>query len=42
MFYRITCVFYQHFFKGENFEAKKVKDALISWGYGSRVASWKI
>lgn len=42
MFYRITCVFYQHLFKGENFEAKKVKDALISWRYGSRVASWKI
>lgn len=42
IFYRITCEFYQRLFKGEISEAKKIKETLVSWGYGSRVVSWKI
>lgn len=42
MFYKIAQNFYQSLYAGEKMEAKRIKNQLISWGYESRVASWKV
>lgn len=42
IFYKISYNFYYYLFKGKKEEARKIKEQLISWGYKSRVYSWKI
>lgn len=42
MFYRIAGFFFEYMFKGDKTKAKEIKDQLVMWGYGGRVASWEI
>lgn len=42
LFYKVTEKFYQYLYEGQLEKAREVKNQLITWGYGSRVSSWKI